>query len=287
VLLLLLSPLVSLAQRFLSSMEPYQCACVNNAAASNWLSARLQLLAAVLLSAVAALAAVVAAVTAADNSTAASGGVTTVVSHSLDSLALGPLSPWDVGSNGSSSSGSNGSSWTGGTFRIDLLGLALAYCLPIVNLLNGLLTSSAETEQDMVAVERISGLLDSLGAPEQQHRQQQQRQRRRPLPGSNAEQQQLLAPLLTQQQGGDGGQEDSWGGDRAGSRLQQPPPPAAVAAAAAAGVPAVELLDVVMRYRPGLPPALRGVSFSVPVGHKLGVCGRTGERGWWGGSYMW
>jgi hypothetical protein len=46
-------------------------------------------------------------------------------------------------------------------------------------------------------------------------------------------------------------------------------PPAAVAA--------LQLVDVVMRYRPGLPPALRGVNLTVPVGHKLGVCGRTGE----------
>jgi ABC-type multidrug transport system fused ATPase/permease subunit len=32
----------------------------------------------------------------------------------------------------------------------------------------------------------------------------------------------------------------------------------------------------VMRYRPELPPALKGVSFSVQPGQKLGICGRTG-----------
>ncbi|CAI7906187.1 unnamed protein product [Closterium sp. NIES-53] len=36
-----------------------------------------------------------------------------------------------------------------------LLGLALAYALPIVSLLNGTLTSLADTEKDMVAVERV------------------------------------------------------------------------------------------------------------------------------------
>lgn len=36
-----------------------------------------------------------------------------------------------------------------------LLGLVLAYALPITSMLNGVLTSSAETEQDMVAVERV------------------------------------------------------------------------------------------------------------------------------------
>lgn len=37
-----------------------------------------------------------------------------------------------------------------------LVGLSLSYALPITELLNGLLTSSAETEQEMVAVERIA-----------------------------------------------------------------------------------------------------------------------------------
>ncbi|KAK9825002.1 hypothetical protein WJX81_008465 [Elliptochloris bilobata] len=39
--------------------------------------------------------------------------------------------------------------------RAGLVGLSLSYALPITGLLNGLLTSSAETEQEMVAVERM------------------------------------------------------------------------------------------------------------------------------------
>ena len=35
------------------------------------------------------------------------------------------------------------------------MGLSLSYALPITGLLNGLLTSTAETEQEMVAVERM------------------------------------------------------------------------------------------------------------------------------------
>ena len=35
------------------------------------------------------------------------------------------------------------------------MGLSLSYALPLTGLLNGLLTSSAETEQEMVAVERV------------------------------------------------------------------------------------------------------------------------------------
>jgi len=35
--------------------------------------------------------------------------------------------------------------------------------------------------------------------------------------------------------------------------------------------------DVVMSYRPGLQPALRGISFEVSGGEKVGICGRTGS----------
>lgn len=35
------------------------------------------------------------------------------------------------------------------------MGLSLSYALPLTGLLNGLLTSSSETEQEMVSVERI------------------------------------------------------------------------------------------------------------------------------------
>lgn len=39
---------------------------------------------------------------------------------------------------------------------------------------------------------------------------------------------------------------------------------------------AIEFRNVSMRYRPELPPVLRGVSFNVQAGQKLGVVGRTG-----------
>ena len=40
-------------------------------------------------------------------------------------------------------------------FGAGAVGLSLSYALPLTGLLNGLLTSSAETEQEMVAVERV------------------------------------------------------------------------------------------------------------------------------------
>jgi ABC-type multidrug transport system fused ATPase/permease subunit len=228
-------------------MEPYQAACINNAAASNWLAARLQLLAAVLLSAVAALAAAVAAALAAPGSSSSS------------------------------------SSWMGDQFRIDLLGLALAYCLPIVNLLNGLLTSSAETEQDMVAVERVAALRDSI-QPEDIQGQQQQQQRPQQVSWQQRRLQRRRWRLPT------GAASSGGSSNTASEQLQQPllsdstdamPQLAAGSSGSssnASAPPAIELRDVVLRYRPRLPPALRGVSFAVPPGQKLGVCGRTGAQ---------
>ena len=40
---------------------------------------------------------------------------------------------------------------------------------------------------------------------------------------------------------------------------------------------AIEFRNVQMRYRPGLPLVLRGVSFDVRAGEKVGICGRTGS----------
>ncbi|KAF8063051.1 ABCC13 [Scenedesmus sp. PABB004] len=214
------------AKRFLSAMEPYQAACLSSAAAANWLAARLQLLAAALLSAVAALAAAAAA------SLGAAGG------------------------------GGSPASWAGGTFRVDLLGLALAYCLPIVQLLSGLLASSAEMEQEMVSVERVVAYLTGitpeaggLGTAAATPAGGAAARARRPRGGGSGDAGDgcLRAPLLAAGRGGAGG-----GGRESDSAA------------------AIAFEGVVLRYRPGLPPALRGVSFSVQRGRKLGVCGRTG-----------
>jgi ABC-type transport system involved in cytochrome bd biosynthesis fused ATPase/permease subunit len=45
--------------------------------------------------------------------------------------------------------------------------------------------------------------------------------------------------------------------------------------ASAAG--AIAVRDLVVRYRPGLPLVLRGVSFDVAGGDKVGLVGRTGS----------
>lgn len=38
----------------------------------------------------------------------------------------------------------------------------------------------------------------------------------------------------------------------------------------------IQFVDVVLRYRPELPPVLHGISFMIPPSHKVGIVGRTG-----------
>jgi ABC-type multidrug transport system fused ATPase/permease subunit len=290
-------------QRFLLLMEPYQSACANNAAASNWLGARLQLLAAVLLSAVACLAAAVAASAAAGNlldiasssssssgrfggytfastgdqmhltgNYASFGGTTDFASSTSSTSSIS--STGSTSGTGSTTDGTFfSSSWAGSTFRINLLGLALAYCLPIVQLLNGLLSSSAETEQEMVAVERVVAYLEDI-VPEE--RQQQQQQLVLVNSGPSSAPAAAAAGLGTGRRRGREGDGDLQEPLLQETQQQQQQGRRAALPQAAAGA-AIAFVDVVMRYRPELPLALRGVSFSVQPGQKLGICGRTGE----------
>ena len=39
---------------------------------------------------------------------------------------------------------------------------------------------------------------------------------------------------------------------------------------------AIHVTDLVVRYRPDLPPVLKGISFKIGAREKVGICGRTG-----------
>lgn len=104
-------------------MAAQQRASVASAAAGSWLGLRLQLMAAVLAAAVA---------------------VAAVAEHA------GVL-PW--ANLGAAAHG--GGAHSGGSMAAGLVGLSLSYVLPISGLLSGLLSASAETEQEMVAAERV------------------------------------------------------------------------------------------------------------------------------------
>nr|ARO50105.1 multidrug resistance-associated protein [Yamagishiella unicocca] len=195
--------------RAVQAVTQYQRAAITAGAATSWLGLRLQLLASSLVVAVAGL-----AVWRGSGEGGSSGGT---------GLAPG---------NGRSGSGGNSG------LAASLAGLSLAYVLPVVELLHGLLSSTAETEQEMVAVERLTQYTDLKPQP-------------------------LTLPPLTP--AASAGAYENMLLDAAG--VQEP----------LLQKPAAVLFDrVVVRYRPGLPPALDGLSLVVRAGEHVGLCGRTG-----------
>ena len=156
------------------------------------------------------------------------------------------------GGAGGSGSGEGGSGDDGGDYFVDFgassavgksnagfIGLALSYALSISWLLQGTLRSMMQAEIDLVSVERNLQYVE--GIPQEEE-------------GTA--------------QGGKGGK----GGAAA--------PLARIAVAPPEGWPlqgAISFEDVRMRYRPELPLALRGVSFDIGGGERVGVVGRSGS----------
>lgn len=137
-----------------------------------------------------------------------------------------------------------------------IIGVALSYVLTVTNTFQWMVRQSSEVENAMVAVERLLeyaedtpvedvALTDAQRAAATAHAdtaaaQQQHKQHK----------QHELAVHV--------------------NPLHSPVP---------AGWPnsgAVTFNSVVMRYRPGLQPALRGVSFNIPGGSRVGIVGRSG-----------
>ena len=56
-----------------------------------------------------------------------------------------------------------------------------------------------------------------------------------------------------------------------------PPTAATIARANWPTIGAIEICELSMRYRPGLPLVLNGVSLSIRGGERVGICGRTGS----------
>lgn len=123
-----------------------------------------------------------------------------------------------------------------------VVGLALVYAIQMTGLLQFVVRQSIEVEANMVAVERLNQFRD--------------------------------VPSERNINGSDGG--------RAGAGRNT-----TLAVAPAAGpvvhVPAdwphrgeLELNNIQMRYRPGLPLVLKGLTAKISAGSKVGICGRTG-----------
>lgn len=125
-----------------------------------------------------------------------------------------------------------------GKFAASLVGLSLAYALPITDRLNGLLTVSAETEQEMVAVERLAEYTQLPAQPSCLHPHRQT-----PEDVTN---------LPFQRQG------------------------TSFIAAGWPQQGHLQFCNVRLSYGQESMYALDGVSFELRPGQKVGICGRTG-----------
>ena len=151
----------------------------------------------------------------------------------------------DGGGDGGGGGGGGGGMAMGGSASAGFVGLALSYALGISWSLQGTLRTLLQTELDLVSVERNLQYCTDI----------------------------------PQEEGGGGGGGGGSGGGSGGSggavrsltRVTVAPPESWPARGE------VQFEDVRLRYRPELPLALRGVSFTLAAGERVGVVGRSGS----------
>ena len=135
-----------------------------------------------------------------------------------------------------------------------LVGLSVVYALSLSGTFQYMVRQSAQVETMMSAVQRLLHYCQAL------------------LPEGHPSY--LLAPTGGSE-GGGGGAAEGAGAPAAMARRLAAPRVDAGAMWPTAG--AIEVHNVTCRYRANLPPVLKGVSFSVAAGAKVGVVGRTGS----------
>ena len=135
------------------------------------------------------------------------------------------------------------------------LAYALARSLGLLQSIAYMLQQLVATETRMAKTQRLLQLVDT--SPEAPWALSEQ-QLLLPV-GGNSEAEPLLRSTVT----------DALAASSASVAMQRPP-----ASWPAAG--AIAFRGATMSYRPGLQPSLRGVSFDVPAGTRLGIVGRTG-----------
>jgi ABC-type multidrug transport system fused ATPase/permease subunit len=160
-----------------------------------------------------------------------------------------------------------------------LVGLGLGYALPLVGNLSAILSSYAETEKEMVSVERMQQYIEQVGASVHA---MPSRRTRSPRPLLTCY---VLPPSPCPAAG--------TGCCRPRPRVGEPSfelanewqrDGAAALPQVVTGVGVQTSLFGVdggafgrYRYRRGLPLALKGITMSIMAGEKVGVCGRTGS----------
>ncbi|EDQ90852.1 uncharacterized protein MONBRDRAFT_36370 [Monosiga brevicollis MX1] len=127
-----------------------------------------------------------------------------------------------------------------GTADAGLVGLGISYSFSITGILQGLVSAFTETEKEMIAVERVTEYDDVVA--------------------------ERLGPQAVTGAGSVGTTKVPHGRPES----KQLPSPAWPEAGS------LEFRGVCLRYAPNLALSLRDVSFVVPAGAKVGICGRTG-----------
>lgn len=278
-------------------MDRNQRACFASNVAGQWLAFRLQSIGVFVLLFIAAFAVL-------DHALGTTGGPTATACHSVGdrsdrthepsvaaSLVAGIGAAVAAAAATAATSGSDGGS---GQASAGLAGLALAYALPIVGALQGLIGSFTETEKEMVSVERETEYIEVL--PETDAPMGG----RDPTPPPKLPRalrlhgrgwgRGLTAPLLAANGGDRIGDEGNNGGDDGEdddeddasdddaigvaiphSSLVAPPPVHWPSRGA------ISLRSLSVRYPGAARPALRNVSLEIHPGESVGIVGRTGS----------
>ena len=144
-----------------------------------------------------------------------------------------------------------------------LLGLALVYSLSIVNNLNGLMNSFADTEQAMISVERIVGYinLDSENDGYDNNESHGYDDNDSDLKSSNSTFTYIKNPLLSSTKSNSEEVLSSQGRSNLGNNM----------------IGHINMKNMSMRYAPSLPLTLNNITLEIAPGEKLIVIGRTGS----------
>lgn len=164
------------------------------------------------------------------------------------------------------------------TSDVGLLSLSLTMAININSLLKYLVNQAAAVEADMNCVERVlhytsniehEDLLDDIDEAIRQSKEQESTKPRKKKTEARGNHVDGREPLTVAVPVLDSGNDDATFSPIVFS--------SAVDDDTTAVRGAMEFRDVTMRYRPGLPLVLRGVSFIISPGQKVAVVGRTGS----------
>jgi ATP-binding cassette subfamily C (CFTR/MRP) protein 10 len=223
----------------LATLDGNQRMSFASSMASQWLGVRLQAIGTGVIFVVALVAALTRVYT--DTAQAAAGDDGGCSTEDIGVLRAGA----GAGAGADSDAGGSGDAGAAG-----IAGLSLSYAIPIVGALQGLIGSFAETEKEMVSVERAREYVDV--PPEEE------------VVGGAA--------------GLDEDEDEEDNNDDAGERGGNPRSPAA------AGGPSwapsrgrVEFEGLTVQYPGTQRPALSALTLSIPAGTTVGICGRTGS----------